>query len=199
MECPGEKDENSYDFSDWESVWINPIWEDCNWDFALEISLWMLYFRNTREVASGHVEECKWGHLHWWMACQMCTLENRKKWPPYFGSNKKFRGQSQSVIWMRSVACCLADIAFLWGLRILCTSLGSERNSVDNIGLIKLPWSFLSNFIDQYDFPESSCSSTCLQLYGEVQGCFTFYHLVLLELKEHRTTFYSISVFIFLN
>lgn len=82
----------------------------------------------------------------------------QKKVTILFCKQPKCRGQFRGLMWMRSVACCLVDIAFLCGLRILCTNLGSKRNSVDNIGLIKLPWSFLSNFMDQSDFPESFCS-----------------------------------------
>lgn len=67
--CPIEKPENSWNFSDWESVWINH-----NWDFTLESSSWGLYIRNAWKVASGHIEEYRWGHCWWQLGCQMPTL-----------------------------------------------------------------------------------------------------------------------------
>ena len=129
------------------------------------------------EVASSHAEECRGGHLQWQMVCQVSTLENRKKYPCNFASNRKADNGPRGLCkW--DMLLSFWQTFFSEDLKFCVQSLGSEGSSVDYIVLIRMHWSSLRYFTDQCNFPESFCSFKCLQLHGKVQ-CFNVSHLVL--------------------
>lgn len=85
------------------------------------------------------------------MVCQVSTLENRKKYPCYFASNRKADNSPRLSKW--DMLLSFWQTFFSEDLEFCVQSLGSDGISVDYTVLMRMHWSSLRNFIDQCNFP----------------------------------------------
>lgn len=86
------------------------------------------------------------------MGCEVSTLENRKKYPCYFASNRKADNSPRRLCkW--DMLLSFWQTFFSEDLEFCVQSLGSGGTSVACIVSIRMHWSSLRNFIDQRNFP----------------------------------------------